>query len=135
MRSCNRLAVLLLCLMSPTQTAWRAGAAEVSVEAADLALQSAKPPFGGLCIYAAPSSSNGLKRLADGCGLYVQGLVSDRERAERFRKEIESHAAASRLSVALRRTAHLPYLDDLINLFVAEGWGQGELAGTTLAEV
>lgn len=129
---CRRLALFMFCALA---AAGRIEAAEPATEVADLALKACQPPLGGLCVFAGVTHSAGLARLAEGCGLQVQGLVGDRELAARMRHELQGHAAANRVSVAWHRTPHLPYLDDLLNLFVAEGWGQGALGGTTLAEV
>jgi len=106
-----------------------------SEELAGLALSSAKVPSGGLCLYLAPSDAAGLAKLAAGCRLQVQGVVADRERAERLRAKLPTDETGDRLSVVWRRTAHLPYLDNLADLIVAEGWGSGDLQGMALAEV
>ncbi len=104
--------------------------------AAGLALkQSAAAARNGLCLYLSPAESRDLAQLAAGCRLDVQGVVPDRERAGRLRDELQSNALADRLSVTWRRTSHLPYLDNLVNLIVAPNWGQGESKGLALAEL
>ena len=46
---------------------------------------------------------------------------NDRERAERLRAKLPTDELADRLSVVWRRTPHLPYLDNLADMIVADG--------------
>jgi outer membrane protein assembly factor BamB len=114
-------------------TAWAVRAAAESP--AGLALHETLAAQNGLCLYLGADRSQPLLQLAAGSRLHVQGVVADRERAERLRQACQADANAGRLSVLWRRTAHLPYLDDLVDLVVAEGWGTGDLKGLALAEV
>ncbi len=89
----------------------------------------------GLCLYLGAPDAGGLGWLADNSLCQVQGLVSERETAQRLRVAVATEAAADRISVVWRRTAHLPYLDSLVNLIVAAGWKQGDLQGLALSEI
>ncbi|MDD4890669.1 MAG: PQQ-binding-like beta-propeller repeat protein [Phycisphaerae bacterium] len=109
--------------------------AGAAAEQARQLLDSVKPPSGGLCLHLGVSDAASLVKLAEGRKAYVQGVVSDRDRAERLRAALSASETADRISVVWRRTPHLPYLDDLVNTIVAEGWGTGDLKGLELSEV
>jgi outer membrane protein assembly factor BamB len=133
-----RSTFVLTCLaMAPVVLpAGAARAATAPEEIAELALkQTDAAARSGLALWINASDAKGLAKLAAGSQSYVQGVVADRERAERLRVELKGAEAADRVSVVWRRTAHLPYLDNLANLVVAEGWGQGELKELPIAEV
>lgn len=126
------LCLMLACAARPGA----AGTAESTGTVAALALEQAKPlPPKGLALYLGAPDGKALAELAAGCGLQVQGLTGDRERADRLRAQLPSFKEAERLSAVWRRTAHLPYLDGLADLIVVEGWGGGDAQGLALADV
>ena len=103
---------------------------------ATLALQQANATAqSGLCLYLGAVKEQSLLQLAAGSRLQVQGVVSDREAAARLRAACQGGPDAERISAVWRRTAHLPYEDNLVSMVVAEGWGQGDLKGLPLTEL
>jgi outer membrane protein assembly factor BamB len=115
-------------------------ASVVSLQAANadalatLAVKAARSDQ-GLCLVAGDADGQLTLALARGSRMVVQGLVTDREQAEKLRQGLGSSEVAERASMVWRRTAHLPYLDDLINLVVINDWGRAETRGLNLAEV
>lgn len=89
----------------------------------------------GLCINLQAADAGVSIELARQSLFYVQGLACDAAQAEAARKAAAASPVAARVSVAWRRTAHLPYLDDLANVILAAGWGGPACQGLTLAEV
>jgi outer membrane protein assembly factor BamB len=73
--------------------------------------------------------------LAKGGRMYVQALARDRERAEKLRLALLESGPAERASAVWQRTAHLPFLDNLVNLAVVSGWGGADLKGLTLDDL
>ena len=73
--------------------------------------------------------------LAKGGRMNVQALIRDRELAAKLRLFLVENGPAERLSAVWWRTAHLPYLDDLINMVVVNGWGGPEVNGLTLDDI
>ncbi len=116
--------------------AGQAVAQTAAEEIAELALSNSDAmALSGLGLYLAPTDAKALAKLAAGGTQYVQGVVAERERAERLRIELQEAGNAERASLVWRRTAHLPYADNLVNRVVAEGWRSGELKDLPLAEV
>ncbi|HOX07060.1 MAG TPA: PQQ-binding-like beta-propeller repeat protein [Planctomycetota bacterium] len=113
----------------------QAGAADAGADAlAALAAKSARCDQ-GLCLVLGDADGRLVAALAKASRLQVQGVSADRETAERLRRALEKTDVAERTSAVWRRTPHLPYLDNLINLAVVNGWGGGESKDLALAEV
>lgn len=89
----------------------------------------------GLCLYLGVQEGQTLSEIAAETRLQVQGVVENRELAERLRQSIPAFKEAERLSVVWRRTQHLPYLDNLADLIVADGWGGGDLKSLQLSDL
>jgi hypothetical protein len=89
----------------------------------------------GLCLVLGDADGQLVAALAKASRLQVQGVAADRETAEKLRRALEKSDAAARTSAVWRRTPHLPYLDNLINLVVVNGWGSGDSKGLAFAEV
>lgn len=95
-----------------------------------LALQSARSDQ-GLGLVLGDLDGKLTATLAKGGRMHVQALDRDRERAEKLRQTLQQNGAAA----IWWRTAHLPYLDDLLNLVVINGWGGPECKGLKLDDV
>ena len=108
-----------------------ATAADSSAELATLALQGARSDQ-GLGLVLGDMDGKLTTALAKGGRMYVQGLCRDRERAEMTRLALQEGGLGEGASAIWWRTAHLPYLDDLINLIVINGWGTSECKGLAL---
>ena len=122
--------LLLAILVAPTML--RAGSDPVVALAIR---QSSTNAQNGLCLYLGATGSRDLVQLAAGSRLFVLGMDSDRERASQLRTELQVRELPDRVTVAWRRTTHLPCLDNLVNLILAQGWGQGDLKGLPLEEI
>jgi hypothetical protein len=127
--TCAALAALLT-----AAAASRAGEPADPGALAALAIQAARSDQ-GLCVVLGDADGKLSAALAKGSRFYVQALSGEREGAEKIRRALDEAGLAGRSSAAWRRTAHLPYVDDLLNLVVVGGWGRPELKGLTLAEV
>jgi outer membrane protein assembly factor BamB len=123
-------------LFLPSLVVFAVASAVHAGEATEVALAHADATArGGLGLYLGAADSRSIQSLAAGCHLFILGMDADRERAARFRAELQATDVADRASVAWRRVPHIPCLDNLVNLLLAEGWGQGDLQKLPLAEV
>ncbi|HOX04858.1 MAG TPA: PQQ-binding-like beta-propeller repeat protein [Planctomycetota bacterium] len=121
----------LVCVLCAT----RALAANGGPDALAAAAAKAARCDQGLCVVLGDADGKLSTALAKGSRFYVQALSGEREGAEKIRRTLDEAGLAGRSSAVWRRTPHLPYLDDLLNLVVANGWGRPELKGLTLSEI
>jgi len=112
-----------------------AKAGDVAEQLADLVASNTRGQASGLGLYLGLSDTAGLAKFAERSKLYVQGVVADSARAAQLRSKLATFESTDRVSIVWRRTQHLPYLDNLVNAIVAEGWGSGDLNGLALSEI
>jgi len=93
------------------------------------------PSQKGLCINLNDEDGKSTIALAQRSNLIVQGLSSDYEKAQKIRFLISNSEVADRASFVWKRTLHLPYLDDLINLIVATNWGNNSKNQISISEI
>jgi outer membrane protein assembly factor BamB len=89
----------------------------------------------GLCLNLNDEDGKTTIALAKGSSLTVQGISSDFEKSQKLRFIISNTEVADRTSFVWKRTSHLPYLDDLINLVVATNWEMNDNKQTSIAEI
>jgi len=89
---------------------------------------------GGVCVQVGATDSRLLVSLADGGKFLVQGLALDEATVASLRRDLQAAGGYGGVSVDRLASARLPYVENLVNLLVVDGWAAAQGKGITLRE-
>ncbi|HOX08469.1 MAG TPA: PQQ-binding-like beta-propeller repeat protein [Planctomycetota bacterium] len=126
--------LILSCAAALVLTATASRAAEPADDLAAVAAKASSTDQ-GLGLVLGDVDGKLTAALARATRMHVQALAADQKQAEAVRLALEASGPAGRTSAVWRRTRHLPYLDNLINVVVAVGPEAAGAKAEALAEI